>query len=60
MKDIRSVYKPHEPSVLSLKESLALYFVIRSVKPETILETGVSDGMSSFMILKAIKDNGRG
>lgn len=60
MNSIRYVYKAHEPSVLSLKESLALYFVIRSVKPETVVETGVSDGMSSLMILKAIKDNGRG
>ena len=60
MNDIRAVYKEHEPSVLSLKEGLALYFVIRSVKPETVVETGVSDGMSSLMILKAINDNGIG
>lgn len=60
MKEIGAVYGAHEPSVLSLEESLALYSVIKTVKPEIVVETGVSDGMSSVMILNAIKDNGKG
>lgn len=47
-------------SVLSLEESIALYFSIEYLKPETVIETGVSDGMSSLFILSALQKNGRG
>ncbi|MHB8560216.1 MAG: class I SAM-dependent methyltransferase [Thermoplasmataceae archaeon] len=47
-------------SVLSLEESMAIYFSIIRLKPETVIETGVSDGMSSLFVLSALQKNGRG
>lgn len=37
-----------------------LYAIIRSLKPSIIVETGVASGMSSYYILKALKDNNKG
>ena len=37
-----------------------LYFISRYIKPESILETGVAAGFSSFSFLEAIKDNKKG
>ena len=37
-----------------------LYFIVRSKKPETIIETGVAAGFSSLSILKAIESNKKG
>ncbi len=37
-----------------------LYAVIRWAKPEIVVETGVAAGISSFSILQAMEDNGRG
>ncbi len=47
-------------SVLSLEESMSLYFSVLIMKPETVIETGVSDGISSLFILSALEKNGRG
>jgi hypothetical protein len=47
-------------SVLSLEESIILYFSIEYIKPETVIETGVSDCISSLFILSALQKNGRG
>lgn len=44
-------------SVISQAESFVLYFLVRMMKPETVLETGVSDGMSSLFILLALREN---
>lgn len=41
------------------KESL-LFSVIRKFKPLTIVETGVAQGVSSYVILKALQLNGQG
>ena len=61
IKEIESVYgKDKSISVLSLDESISLYFLIQDLKPEIVVETGVSDGMSSFIILSALNENGRG
>ena len=43
-----------------LKEAEYLYIILRIVKPEIVVETGVAAGMSSAFILKALKDNGMG
>lgn len=40
--------------------SLAVYAIIRLVKPEKVLETGVANGHSSFFILKGLELNRRG
>lgn len=39
---------------------ISLYFLIRELKPETIIETGVHRGVSSLFILQALNDNGKG
>jgi hypothetical protein len=37
-----------------------VYLLVRAVKPDTIVETGVFDGASSALILQALYDNGSG
>jgi predicted O-methyltransferase YrrM len=41
------------------KESL-LFTIVRKFKPSTIVETGVAQGVSSYVILKALQLNGQG
>jgi hypothetical protein len=41
-------------------ELSSLYLLIRLMKPDTVLETGVSSGASSAYILSALHDNDRG
>ena len=48
------------PSVVTEEDALLLYAVVRSLSPEVVVETGVSDGMSSAIILAALEKNGRG
>ncbi len=48
------------PAYLGLDNSVKIYSLIRNKKPETVVETGVCNGMSSAVILKALKDNGKG
>jgi predicted O-methyltransferase YrrM len=45
---------------LTLDEGFALYLLIRAFRPKTILETGVANGLSSRIILEAIKANNHG
>ena len=47
-------------SVLSPEESMSLFFSVLIMKPEIVVETGVSDGISSLFILSALEKNGRG
>lgn len=42
-----------------LKEIL-LYILVRKYKPHLMIETGVAQGISTYFILKAMKDNGFG
>ncbi len=37
-----------------------MYIVLRATKPEILIETGVSHGYSSWLILNALKKNGKG
>jgi len=37
-----------------------IYFIIRCMKPQSIIETGVSHGVSSWNILNALHRNGKG
>jgi predicted O-methyltransferase YrrM len=42
------------------QSSLMLYSLVRVLKPQIVVETGVANGHSSFVILSALKTNGRG
>ncbi len=37
-----------------------IYLLVRAMKPETVVETGVGAGLSSAVILQALEENGRG
>jgi len=39
---------------------IPLYFMIRELKPEIIIETGVHRGVSSLFMLQALEDNNKG
>jgi|TARA_B110000438_G_C15739538_1_gene617830 predicted O-methyltransferase YrrM len=39
---------------------IPLYFLVRKLKPNLIIETGVHRGVSSLFILQALKDNNKG
>lgn len=57
---IRELYGNKEYSVISFDEAVVLYYCILLNKPEIVVETGVSDGMSSFFILNALMNLGKG
>ncbi len=42
------------------RELPCLYLLVRLVKPDQVIETGVSAGVSSVYILRALKGNGKG
>lgn len=42
------------------RELPCLYLLIRLIKPDLVVETGVSSGASSAYILRALKDNKKG
>ncbi len=41
-------------------KEIALYLVVKDAKPDLIIETGVAQGISTYFILKALKENGKG
>lgn len=45
---------------LGAESSEALFHLVRSLKPEIVLETGVANGLSSAMVLTAMDLNGTG
>lgn len=45
---------------MDYKSGLYLYAFIRSIKPKTILETGVANGFSTHIILDALNRNNKG
>lgn len=48
------------PSYFRKSSAIALYLMILREKPKIIVETGISDGMSSYIILKALGRLGSG
>lgn len=51
---------PNNYGLQMTKESAALYLLIRLIKPDRVIETGVSAGVSSTYILYALHDNDKG
>ena len=41
-------------------KEVVLYALVRHCKPEIMIETGVAQGVSTYFILKAMHDNGKG
>ena len=54
---INRFYGTYKTSTISIDEAGIIYYLVRLLKPRIAVETGVSDGMSSLMILSAMKDN---
>ncbi len=50
----------YHPAYLGIDNSVKLYSLICKKEPAIVIETGVCNGMSSAVILKALKDNGNG
>lgn len=62
LKGRQTEYKLAFPANFALgsTSSLLIYSLIRIGKPKIIVETGVANGVSTFLILNAIKKNGLG
>ncbi len=50
----------YHPAYLGVDNAVKLYSLIREKKPSVVIETGVCNGMSSAVILKALIDNDKG
>jgi predicted O-methyltransferase YrrM len=52
----------HDPSFAELHRAAArrLYSLLRETQPETVVETGVCNGVSTAVVLEALHRNGRG
>jgi len=53
-------YQDYHPAILGEESGQKLYDLIRRVEPEVMVETGVCNGFSSSVILKAMEENGSG
>jgi len=56
----RSRFKYPRLAALEEESGLLIYAIMRLMEPTVILETGVANGESTFFILNAIQQNGRG
>jgi predicted O-methyltransferase YrrM len=48
------------PSIVSESDGISLYSIVRQLRPRVVVETGISDGASSSMILHALEANAAG
>ena len=61
VKRIEGIYgKDKSLSILSLGEAISVYILLLHLKSEIVVETGVSDGVSSFFILSGLNKNQKG
>ncbi|MFW5904419.1 MAG: class I SAM-dependent methyltransferase [Candidatus Saliniplasma sp.] len=58
--EFKSLPDKYHPADLGKESAILLYSLILEQKPETIVETGVCNGLSSSVILKALEDNDKG
>ncbi len=62
-RELENAFKNHSdlnPAELETNSAKKLYSLIRKLRPRKIVETGVCNGYSSSIILKALKDNDKG
>jgi len=55
-----SIYERCDPSAMRFIKGLLLFAVIRVLKPDIVIETGVASGISTLFILRALERNGKG
>ena len=60
IKDSLSIYKNDYALQMTHTELSVLYVLVRLLQPQCIIETGVSAGVSSAYILRALEDNQKG
>jgi predicted O-methyltransferase YrrM len=48
----------YKPGWVNLEDALFLYWVVRKLKPKTIVQTGVCNGLSSAFMMLALAKNG--
>ena len=62
LSDASAKQKPLFPNEWGVEEitGLTVYAITRLLRPTTVVETGVADGRSSFMILAGLEKNGGG
>ncbi len=53
-------YEDYHPAILGKESGQKLYDLVRTVSPDIVVETGVCNGFSSSVILRALEDNGKG
>ncbi len=53
-------YEDYHPAILGEESGQKLYDLIKNVEPEIMVETGVCNGFSSSVILKAMEENEKG
>ncbi|MFP4000634.1 MAG: class I SAM-dependent methyltransferase [Thermoplasmata archaeon] len=53
-------YENYHPAILGEESGQKIYDLIRQEEPEVMVETGVCNGFSSSIILKAMEDNSKG
>lgn len=59
MRDLGDRYGAHYvPGWVNLEDALFLYWMIRQLKPKTVVQTGVSNGLSSAFMMLALAKNG--
>lgn len=59
-KEFSKIDEKYSPAHLGKEKGRKLYSLIREEKPELMVETGVSNGLSTFIILKALEINDKG
>lgn len=52
--------RPARTGMLDFTSAEVIYSLVRALKPERLIETGVANGISSRYILSALEKNGRG
>ncbi|MFO7792456.1 MAG: class I SAM-dependent methyltransferase [Candidatus Saliniplasma sp.] len=58
--EFKKLDNQYHPAILGENNGAKLYSLIREQRPEMVVETGVCNGFSSSLILKALSENAKG